>query len=261
MKETVCKLRASGPNECPKPLFVAMFDAISSSQKFALPVLAAISLVGCATAPEETSTIPAYVLQLRGNATFDVEGKARRPGFDAASNAWWLLGNGATVLLIPSSAPPGESGNAARCGVESGPVVFYLRTVAGGAGESRVSLLRIATPDHRIEVLGSAPDMVHISKTGVPASVETLRGGGLIQISRAGNRVKVVLSAGFLRQYAPHGAAVSWFDTSPASLPARSLTAPARPVSPEAPIPAPPVPAAARSAVDPAFDAVPPGRS
>lgn len=134
--------------------------------------------------------MPGYNIVLGEGAAFE-PGKV---GYDPSLGGYWVNGNVTSVRFDPAFLA-GQS-----------ELVLSIRTAAM---TPRLSLLRIATPEHIITAR-SQDKNINISSFNNPAHIEILRDIGYIRFEPSGERMKVFLSADFLRQYAPHGASVFW---------------------------------------------------
>ncbi|MDR2863880.1 MAG: hypothetical protein LBV54_08455 [Puniceicoccales bacterium] len=160
-------------------------------------LLASLVATGCAT----TTSSPEYALICTSNAVFE-QGKN---GYDPDLGGYWLFGSGkCTVRLDPLHAA-----TPAALGRISNDLVLSIRT---GVGRQlpRMAFLRIATPKHTI--VRQSSQALFISEVDNPTHVEERRDTDLVNVTSDGSRIKVVLTAKFLRRYAPFGAAISWFE-------------------------------------------------
>lgn len=121
-----------------------------------------------------------------------------KPHYDRGLGGFWLAGAQGTVHLDPISEK-------LTCGV-----VLSLRTEAGARTQSRIAGVRVATPDNLI-VARPGSDQLTITKTNDESSVKVLEGTDYIRFRERNKRVEVIFSEEFLRDYAPFGAAVTWF--------------------------------------------------
>lgn len=171
---------------------------------FTVFAFAALSMlmIGCASAP---NTPPNYNVTCRKNAAFEVD---KPTAFDPELGGYWLVGNGVTVSIspIPGRTSPGSD------------LVLSLRTTPTSSGKTNLSLLRIVTPQHRITTRLQEKNVLRVELAEDASHVDLLRDTGYVRISENGNRMKVVLSGEFLQRYAPNGAALTWFDTSPGAI-------------------------------------------
>jgi hypothetical protein len=98
--------------------------------------------------------------------------------------------------------------------------VLSLRTTPEGVRKNDLSLLRIVTPQYHITTRLAEENVLRIEtpENASHAHVGLLRDMKYVRIYRDENRIKVVLSGDFLYRYAPNGAALTWFDTTPGAL-------------------------------------------
>jgi hypothetical protein len=163
---------------------VAVFGLMLAAALFALAA-------GCAT-QESPPARPQYGLVCSKGVSFE-PGKS---GYDAGLGGYWLRGMG-TVRLDPLPSVAGE---------KAAGLVLSIRA-------EHIALLRVGTPERVFSLRGADPSSLVVAPQEDASRVEILRNSGHIGLARENGRVRVELSAQFLRIYAPHGASLSWFDS------------------------------------------------
>ncbi|MDR2981294.1 MAG: hypothetical protein LBV12_03500 [Puniceicoccales bacterium] len=171
-----------------KNLFNLLFLALVSS----------VFLAGC-TSPPPPPTTPEYEIFCSQGVRLDPD----KAGYDSAIGGYWLIGSGNTIRLErhDETAP-------------SANLVLNIQTKPSAQLASNISELRIVTPDNYILRTRFGDESISRTLVGNQSDVQVLRNTGFIKIVRDGNRMKITFSAAFLRQYAPYGMAVTWFDIS-----------------------------------------------
>ncbi|MDR2513155.1 MAG: hypothetical protein LBD01_05120 [Puniceicoccales bacterium] len=155
---------------------------------FSILLAVALLLGGCSSTQHPAQ--PGYDIVLGEGARFE-PGKA---GYDPSLGGYWVNGNATSVRLDPTVLA-GRS-----------ELVLSVRTAIS---TPRLSLLRVATPGHIVTVR-SQDKNISVSPFDNPAHVEILRDTGYIRLEPSAERIKVILSAAFLQEYAPHGLSVFW---------------------------------------------------
>ncbi len=160
---------------------------------FALLPLCALCCAGCVSSEQTVyPEVAEYVVIPAGGAVLE------KPHYDRKLGGFWLTGMQGTVHLDPISEP-------LTCGV-----VLSLRTEANAKTQSHIAAVRLATPDYLI-VARPGSDQLTITKTTDETAVKVVEGTDYIRFRERNKRVEVVFSEGFIRDYAPFGAAVTWF--------------------------------------------------